>query len=308
MRKMMGGLVVLMVVAGSTAMAGTLTGVKAWADRAGKTVVAQVLAAQGITNSLEQAMIVADWDEDAVIDGALRRKAFPLIDQVMGYDKLTTNSMQKVKEALLVEKEMPAVALSMVKRYPVEERLDFAKGLEPIVAARYPKTPENGRLFLKYTVLRDLALYGAGVSEEDWVRWLLAGEPMDMTTAQTVKEAIKARAVVLARLKLRAEGKSFVVKNGVNPLVAKVQPVVEALNAPECAGLEEALRGLGCNLANVDRTPMRKVAAVWREELMRGDLLGSAAAPVVGKVAVALGSEGYKRFVDVYNNGTAGAQ
>ncbi len=74
-------------------------------------VVAQVLAAQGITNSLEQAMIVADWDEDAVIDGALRRKAYTLIDQVMGYDKLTTNSMQKVKEALLIEKEMPAVAL-----------------------------------------------------------------------------------------------------------------------------------------------------------------------------------------------------
>ena len=297
-----------MVMAGSTVMAGTLSGVKAWADGLGKDKAASALAARGITNAQEQAAIMADWDETALVDGALHRKAFALIEQALATDKLTATSMQKIKEALLAEKVMPTAALNIVKRYPVNERADFAKGLEGTVAQRYPAMPEFRRLFLKYSVLRDMPLFGAGVNEEDWVRWLLAGEPMDVATAQGLKEAIKARAVLLARSKLRAEGKTFVVKNGVNPLVAKVQPVVEALNAPECAGIEEALRGVGCAMGNVDRKEMRQMAKKWSTEVMQGELIESAAGQVLGKVAVALGAEGYKKFVDVYNNGTAGAQ
>jgi hypothetical protein len=140
------------------------------------------------------------------------------------------------------------------------------------------------------------------------VRWLVAGEPMDLPTAQRLKEMIKERAVTMARLKLRTEGKTFVTKNGVNPIVAKLAPVIDALNRAECAGLEEALRGLGCKCANVDRIDLRKASGVWQEELMRGERLGAAVPTVVGKLSVALGADGYKGFVDVYNNGTGSAQ
>ena len=111
-----------------------------------------------------------------------------------------------------------------------------------------------------------------------------------------------------ARVTLRAEGKSFVVKDGVNPLVAKVQPVVDALNAPACEGLETALRALGLDVRDYDRGDLKKIGDSWRAQVMRGDLSGSDAVRLLGKIAVVLGAEGYNRFVDEYNNGKAGGK
>jgi hypothetical protein len=84
-----------------------------------------------------------------------------------------------------------------------------------------------------------------------------------------------------------------------------VRPVVEALNAPECRGLEAALRALGCNVADRDRGDLRRVAGEWQQAIMR-DGAGVYVHMMLGKLSVALGPEGYNRFVDVYNNGTGG--
>lgn len=306
MRKVMAGVAVLMV-SGMAAMAGSLKGMQLWAEKTGSAGVDRVLAANGITNAPDRAKMTTDWDEEAVVDTTLRNRAFPVLDLVAGKEALSTDSRKKIKAGLLAEKTVPGALWTLVALYPVAEREDFRKALESLAAGRYAATPEYGRLVVKY-LIKGVPMGGSGMSEEDMVRWLVAGEPMDLATAQRIKEMIKERAVSLARLKLRAEGKTFVTKDGVNPMVAKVAPVVDALNRSECAGLEDALRGLGCKLQDVDRTELRTASKGWQDEVMRGDRLGAALPPVLGRVAVALGADGYKRFVDDYNNGTGKAQ
>ena len=109
-------------------------------------------------------------------------------------------------------------------------------------------------------------------------------------------------------MKLRAEGKSFVVKNGVNPLVAMVQPVVTALNTQECVGVEAALRGLGSAIPDMDRKAARDLVAGWQPKMMSGEMAPGDVSLVLGKIAVMLGPDGYNRFVDGYNNGTGGGK
>ena len=105
------------------------------------------------------------------------------------------------------------------------------------------------------------------------------------------------------------EAETFVpCPGGVNPLVAKVQPVVDALNAPACEGLESALRALAADVRDVDRVDLKKLGDTWRAQVMRGDVLGNDAARLLGKIAVVLGADGYNRFVDEYNNGKAGSK
>jgi len=99
-----------------------------------------------------------------------------------------------------------------------------------------------------------------------------------------------------------------VVKNGVNPLVVMVQPVVAALNAPECAGVEAALRDLGSTVPDVDRKALRDLVAGWQPRMMSGEMGPAEVNQVLGKIAVGLGPDAYNRFVDAYNNGTAGGK
>jgi len=180
--------------------------------------------------------------------------------------------------------------------------------VEAAGAVRYAKQSEYGRLVLKYTVLRGISVFGPDTSEEDLLRCLLAPEGLVLSNAENCKKAIKERAVALARIKLRAEGKSFVVKDGVNPLVVMVQPVVAALNAQECTGLETALRELGSTARDIDRKPMHDLVVSWQPKMMSGEMGPSEVNLVLGKIAVALGPDAYNRFVDAYNNGTAGAK
>lgn len=306
MKKAVGGMVALVLTA-TVAMAGTMKGMQAWAEKAGPKAVETALIRYGITNEQERAQIIAEWDEATVVEAALRQKAFSLVELTAANHTLSARSLKKIKAAILSEKTAPAAVWTLVGLYPVEDRDDFGKALESVATGRYAATPEYGRLAVKY-LIQGVPMGGAGMSEEDMVRWLLAGEVMDLGAAQRLKETIKERAVKLARLKLRAEGKTFVTRDGVNPMVGKTAPVIEALNRAECAGIEDALRDLGCKVPNVDRTELRKVCPVWQEELMRGDRLGAGATAVLGRLSVFLGAEGYNRFVDDYNLGTGRAQ
>jgi len=223
-----------------------------------------------------------------------------------GVPSNSVTDLASIEICLLANTNPLPVAFEVVRFLPLADRAQFRGVAEAFCAARYPQQPEFGRLIVKYDVLQGVSLYKAA-TEDELVRYLLAAENMRLPEVETCKRVLKDRAVCLARMKLRAEGKSFVVKNGVNPLPDKVLPVVTALNAPACAGLEDALRGLGATVQDVDRQALRDLAAVWQPKMLSGEMGPTEAAFALGKLAVVLGPDAYNHFVDVYNNGT-GAQ
>ena len=307
--KMRGGLVlvvlatVLAMSSAGTAVAGTLNGVSAWAQKIGTNAFANFLISTGITNPVDRAAISASWDEDVYVGTALTNKAFYLLSHGMTMDTFSSANRERIKAEVSAARETADCIQGIAMAYPVAERAVFQAALEPGIAVRWAGRPEQGRLYLKYTVLLGMPVIGSETSAEDLMHYLLAPEALSMGEAEYCKQWIKKHAERLARLGLRAESKTFVVKDGVNPLVAKVQPVIDALNAPACEGLEAALRALGAEVAEGDRTELKKMAEVWAAQVMSGDLAGGEAARYLGKIAIALGVDAYNRFVDEFNNG-----
>jgi hypothetical protein len=293
----------------SVAGAGPLQDVRVWAEAASDKG-AKFLSGYGITNASEQAAIIADWDEDTVVDVALKNRAFDLISWILNEKKakLSALNMERVKATLLAEKVAPVSVVDIALKFPVSERGPFKTAAASVMAKRYPAQPEYVRMYVKYNLLKGVPILSPDVTTDDLVAFLLAPEPLGLTETETGKRMIKARMIEPARATLRVEGKSFVVKDGVNPLVAKVQPVVDALNAPACEGLEAALRALGLDVCDHDRADLKKVGDTWRVQVMRGDISGNDAARLLGKISIVLGADGYNRFVDEYNNGKAGGK
>jgi hypothetical protein len=123
-----------------------------------------------------------------------------------------------------------------------------------------------------------------------------------------LKEVVKKHAVQQARLRLFAQGKTPVAKDGVNPLTVLVEPVIAALNAPACAGLIEAMAAIGIT----DLTDGGVLPAFVPPDTKRfGELIDAAKQAVVatgdplaqGQLLLLLGVDGYNRFVRQFNEG-----
>ena len=151
MRKVMAVMAVV-VVTGTAAMAGNLKGMQLWVQKSGTGVVDRTLKVNGITNAEERARMTANWDEETVVETALRMKAYGLLDLVAGNDALTSGSLKKIKAAVLAEQTVPPAIWELATRYPADEREDFRKALETLAAGRYATTPEYGRLAVKYLI------------------------------------------------------------------------------------------------------------------------------------------------------------
>lgn len=278
---------------------------RAAADKAG---LMFWLKSVGITNQADQADLAAAWEEDAVVDVALRCRSYALLVPVLSRHRMTARNLGRVREAVLAERPAPAAALEIVRCYPLAEREAFREAcMEAIPVSNMKSRPAYARLYVDTVLLGGQGI-GRGLGDVNgMVSALLAGEHLMLCEAGACKEGIKTAAVTLARERLRAEGLSFVVRGGVNPIAERVRPVVEALNAPECEGLDASLRALGCDVADRDRGDLRRVAGEWRQAIMRGEAK-AALNLMLGKISVALGPDGYNRFVDAYNNGTGGGQ
>ena len=296
------GLVVIGLAGG--AWAGTLEGAMAWAEKAGTAAVSNRLVQCGVGDAADIAAITAAWDEATVVDRALGADAFYLLYTLSGMDRFSSESARKIRGYLEGVESVPAHAWEVVSRLALEERPQFQDILEGLIEVKYPAQPCYGRLALKYAVMEGKPVVGGGAELGDLLDLLLAAEPMEIRTIDSIKRVIKAKAIVLARHHLRAIGKTFVAQGDVNPLAEAIRPTVDALNAPKCEGLEKALRDIGGDVADRDRAGLLEAAAEWQREVMVGDRLGHSIAPVLGRISVALGVKGFNAFVDGYNNGT----
>jgi hypothetical protein len=123
-----------------------------------------------------------------------------------------------------------------------------------------------------------------------------------------LKEVVKKHAVQQARLRLFAQGKTPVAKDGDNPLTVLVEPVIAALNAPACAGLNEAMAAIGIT----DLTDGGVLPAFVPPDTKRfGELIEAAKQAVVatgdplaqGQLLLLVGVDGYNGFVRQFNEG-----
>ncbi len=262
------------------------------------------LSRLGLTDPEDIGAVMASWDEETVVERALEAKAFALLVQIARFDDFSGKARRRIEQALLLEAEPPSEILSLVPLFPVGERLALENLVERHAERNPGNTPAFTRHNLRYALLRGERPFTESTDPGDMARVLLAPEGMNMQSANIVKVALREAAVVLARRTLRSRGQSFVLQDGVNPLIAAIEPVVAALNAPGARGLEVALRELGADIADIEREELDELADEWQAEIMAGDLSGARMNAVIGKLSIALGVEGFNQFVESYNHGT----
>ena len=138
---------------------------------------------------------------------------------------------------------------------------------------------------------------------KELVRVLQADEPCGKASMESVKRALIKRAISAAKRELRARGKSFVTgADGVNPAEKLVQPVVDALNAPACKGINKAFSNIGISIDPFDCTALVETINTWKAQMLEDKV--TIKGNWIGKTILVLGIDGYNKFVDIYNNGT----
>ena len=241
-------------------------------------------------------------DEDVIIPALLNIKAFSVIQKIVLSDVVSQASRTRISNAILtngIQAKWVINATAIVKAFPLNERLQFEQAFNTYYSNNASISPVYEKFNLKNTTIRGLLL--KDVDTVEIVNVLLAPEPLGISIVNGLKSELKTRAIPLARRALRADGKTFVVgADGVNPLTAKIQPLVNALNAPLCIGLESALRGLGVSISDVNRDILSATGKVWADSVMVGDLQPTIYA---GKLSVYFGTDAYNEWVVKYNTG-----
>ena len=129
--------------------------------------------------------------------------------------------------------------------------------------------------------------------------------PVGMIGRKVLDEDMKClQAVALRHVKkmLRKQGKSFVVKDGVNPCGELMEGLNTALNAPRLAGLNEWLASGGAS-ARVDTSslPPAETVTALRAAILDGSRDFDEKSPDGRILRVCLGTAGYNAFVKEYN-------
>lgn len=114
-----------------------------------------------------------------------------------------------------------------------------------------------------------------------------------------IKQWLQTTAVRVIRLHIRAQGKSFVTKDGVNPCESYMTSLTTALNAPRFAGLDEWLKGVGCKGIDLSRLPTEEYVETLKTDILNGDKHMTDYNR--GILLVCLGVDGYNAFVREYN-------
>lgn len=119
---------------------------------------------------------------------------------------------------------------------------------------------------------------------------------------KTYKKYTLSAAAKCVKRQIRSEGKSFVAKEGSNPVQDRLDAVSAALDAPKMAGLKEALAACGITLeADMEKAMMTDAEiSALKEAVMFGDKPFSAYNQ--NMLLMNLGVEAFNKFVEDYNN------
>lgn len=143
------------------------------------------------------------------------------------------------------------------------------------------------------------------VAALDMVNWNFYGTPWatcnHFSRLNNFKKNIVTAANKTTKAKIRSEGKSFVVKDGVNPVQERLDTLTKALDAPYFQGLEAACANCGITVSGDFRKDFPTAEQV--AELKRQVFVGEKDFTDENKVflMVALGVEEYNKFVKEYN-------
>ena len=215
----------------------------------------------------------------------------------MRRDKISLSNRQIVANMILSDTNINYLASSVIEKFPIKERQQFLTILTNSTTIFSPfDAPTNTRLCATLLVNGQI-LNQASLT--DLISVLLAPEPLKLVQATAIKESIKFVSTDYARRYLRNNGQSFVIStNGVNPISTVMKPIVDALNAPYCNGLESALRVVGVTIDDVDRTSLITWNTIWQNKVFIGDAL-----PVnyIGKIMICLGTTNYNSWTIQYN-------
>lgn len=130
-------------------------------------------------------------------------------------------------------------------------------------------------------------------------RFLSGPSVIALPSYQKFQKIILDQCVILAKNKLRGEGKSFLTKDGTNPVQVLVKPVEVAINAPGWDGFEAAYRNLNGTVSDIDRGPATEQVNIITNEALTAGIPQTAN---LGKVLFLLGTENYNKFVQQYNS------
>jgi hypothetical protein len=273
----------------------------------------RIAAASGVKGSMSNVinrLVAAGFSDDAVIAevGEASQDAVPLLSWVARVDGGMSESFATKWLASVSDK--PALAFHTAHLAPMPVRAQFLAGC--LQAAKEFIPPKRASILVRLAISNESSssvayrvitvppsalLQNATVS--DLVALRLAPELRVFDEAPMILE----KATAEAKKKLRSEGKSFVVKDGVNPLTPLLSPVVDALNAPLMVGLESALAGCGITIPNQNsaRESMEAVSTGWKNVILDGDVAPEKQAPYLAALKVSLGVVEYNLMIKQYN-------
>lgn len=126
----------------------------------------------------------------------------------------------------------------------------------------------------------------------------------------SAKKEIANKLTKQIKIYLRKNNKSFVSivgpdgKVSVNPIADCSKPIIDALNAPQCIGLEAELRKIGFEVDDFDRTRLNALIPKHMDDIMYGEIPYSKS--ITGSILIYLGVDEYNAWVNEYNTGVSG--
>lgn len=209
----------------------------------------------------------------------------------MGYTLSDAQLAKAKKIAIDIKKKRPASDGATFTALALDKKLSTGQDL-------WQGLPESGK---QNNI--DLLIQ----SEAQAIDFLLdGGLNKSINEVGIIKDWLARRLEPAIKKYLRKNGKSFVSivgpdgKVSVNPITDASKPIIDALNAPKCEGLEAALREIGIDVPDYDRTRITTLVPDYMDKIMYGEIPFNN----VGSILMFLGVDGYNKWVDEYNNGT----